>query len=640
MWAPQQHLSFLIFFASVISCVSGVQFALQMGGDFDLQSNNTIVQPYWDDDYMRLWLIREPNTTHTDKQNASTVGRVVYNHSLPLFDERTGQLVSFNTSFSFQIVTKCAGNGSQCGINALNFSISPQLHPNSSGGNLGIALSPQFNLSDAWVEYIAPLHQIRVFAANSGVRPPTPCAHATYDLSLLFERNQKLYAAISAASATGGAALYSWNFTSEDAAPSPSPSPPHRTRTQLVLCLTLSLLGVLILLAAGCALYRRRKQMFSQRFPAMIKMIPSTGSVPRHSYRELKKATQGFSNKQKLGQGGFSTVYKGTLSTGDVVAVKRMKQGLRMELEFASEIQIISQIRHRNLLQLLGWSYKRGEALLVYQYMPNGSLDSYLFGKKRGVPNLINGEKRFSILVGVAAALEYLHEGLGECVLHRDVKAANVMLTESFEAMLGDFGLARLITHNQVVTMTAAGTPGYVAPEVIYTGRATSKADVYSFGILALEVACGRRALDESLPPEEMQLVDWAWLLQQRGKLMDALDPACYAAVTEQHIEEEDANCTDDSAGQIVIAHKPEDHMAKDRYSLQELKWQCILHVALLCCNPWPADRPGMRQVHQTLRECIVLPLPCSRPTYGEPDSRIGELCRDEYGSRGEKWMS
>ncbi|MCO5574235.1 hypothetical protein L7F22_028017 [Adiantum nelumboides] len=299
-------------------------------------------------------------------------------------------------------------------------------------------------------------------------------------------------------------------------------------------------------------------------------------------------ATQGFAEKNKAGEGGFSSVYRGTLAGGSVVAVKKLKHGVRMEAEFCAEIGIISRIRHRYLLELQGWCYEKGEALLVYKYMENGSLAGFLFGKKNGGSDAgLGREARFRILEGVAAALEYLHGGLGDCVLHRDVKAANVLLTEKLEPRLSDFGLARLIRHDEMVSMTAAGTPGYVAPELVYRERATEKVDVYSFGVLALEVACGRRAAASSsiLQQRSMYLVEWVWLLHDGGDsdgdgtatapmdhkvLTDALDPSIVDDIVALQ-----------AAGRECIF-----------YEQALLQWRCVLHLALLCCHPSPDARP------------------------------------------------
>lgn len=322
------------------------------------------------------------------------------------------------------------------------------------------------------------------------------------------------------------------------------------------------------------------------RHSKSIELAPSMPcSLPRYSYKELRRSAHGFTDQNQIGEGGFSKVYKATLADGSVVAIKKLKDGFRKEAEFASEINIISSIRHRNLLQLRGWCFEKGEALLVYKYMSNGSLENYLYGEKRGT---LESETRLRVLAGVASALEYLHTGLGDCVLHRDVKAGNVLLTDKFEPMLSDFGLARLIAHSgHAVTMTAVGTPGYVAPEVVYTGKANDKVDVYSFGILALETASGHPAIYRSTQQgdDQVRLLDWVWLLHQSNQLMEALDHS----------------------------------MRMDMPLAEKEQWRCVLHVALMCCNPTPEARPTMRQVSQALQGDTLLlmqPLPATRPLF------------------------
>ena len=198
----------------------------------------------------------------------------------------------------------------------------------------------------------------------------------------------------------------------------------------------------------------------------------------------------------------------------------RLKQG---EREFLAEISIISQIRHRNLVQLQGWCREKEKLLLVYEYMPNGSLDTWLF-KKTGQkkPTVLAWDLRHSIVTGVAAAIAYLHEEWEQCVLHRDIKASNVMLDGDFNAHLGDFGLARLIDHDTNPKSTALG---YLAPEMPHTGKATKKSDVYSFRVLALEVACGRQVFDRNLSDAEMVLIECVWRAYEAGALLSAADP-------------------------------------------------------------------------------------------------------------------
>ncbi|KAF5814454.1 putative protein kinase RLK-Pelle-L-LEC family [Helianthus annuus] len=210
----------------------------------------------------------------------------------------------------------------------------------------------------------------------------------------------------------------------------------------------------------------------------------------RFSYHELALSTNHFAEKEKLGEGGFSGVYRGLLKDSSTyVAVKRVstssKQGIK---EYTSKVKIISRLRHKNLVQLTGWCHEKQELLLVYEYMENGSLASHLFEAK----SLLTWGTRFKIAQGLASSLLYLHEEWEQCVLHRDIKSSNVMLDSNFNAKLGDFGLAKLVDHEKgSQTTMLAGTMGYMAPECVVTGRANKESDVYGFGVLALEIACG-----------------------------------------------------------------------------------------------------------------------------------------------------
>ncbi|MCO5557771.1 hypothetical protein L7F22_011342 [Adiantum nelumboides] len=484
----------------------------------------------------------------------------------------------------------------------------------------------------AWIEYNASNNLIQVWMTNlntskSQERPAYPCLQHQFDLSILFSQRSDAYIGFSATTAPRsrgleGHAIYSWSFSNDEGPSANSTSGANvgsASKLGVALGAALGTGGLLVLLIAAlfAGLYykriARRGRPRNSKNPRIIQDALMGAMPRRYSYKELKMATQGFAEKNKVGEGGFSSVYRGTLADGSVVAVKKLKQGVRMEAEFCAEIGLISRIRHRYLLELQGWCYEKGEALLVYKYMENGSLAGFLFGKKKGGSAGLGREARFRILEGVAAALEYLHDGLGECVLHRDVKTANVLLTEELEPRLSDFGLARLIRHDKVVSvsMTAAGTPGYVAPELVYRGRATEKVDVYSFGVLALEVACGRRAAASNniLQQRSMYLVEWVWLLHDgdgsdgggidttpmdHKVLTDALDPSILDDIV-----------TFQAAGRECIL-----------YEQALLQWRCVLHLALLCCHPSPDARPTMRQVSQTLCDRVLLPLPASRPAY------------------------
>ncbi|MCO5561838.1 hypothetical protein L7F22_015462 [Adiantum nelumboides] len=453
-----------------------------------------------------------------------------------------------------------------------------------------------------WVDYNSSTNLIQVWMTNSSTsqRPSTAILSLTYNLSDIF--NDTMFVGFSATNNVSddgmeGHVLFSWDFTIH------YPLYEHRKGSGSVIQLALIAVGSVVLAAAFvcCAcfyVWKKRKasklgqnKTLRQSNSVTISMDHSP-SVPLYTLKQLKKATGNFKNDNQIGEGGYSFVYKGVLENGSMVAVKRLKGNLkkdRKEAEFLSELKVICNTRHRNLLQLQGWCYENEEALLVYNYMSKGSLDRYLYSSKRGT---LPSDTRMRILAGVASALQYLHFGLGDCVLHRDVKAANVLLTDDFQPMLCDFGLARLISHSQsdAITMTAAGTNGYVAPEVAFSSKFSDKADVYGFGVLALEVACGRPAIDiYQLNPDQTRLVEWVWNLHFSNKLIEALDSS----------------------------------MLLDMPTPQKEQWKGILHLALMCCNPSAESRPNMRHICQTLdgdNNLLRQPLPKLKASVPEPN--------------------
>uniref|UniRef100_A0A5K1ELH5 non-specific serine/threonine protein kinase n=1 Tax=Nymphaea colorata TaxID=210225 RepID=A0A5K1ELH5_9MAGN len=243
-------------------------------------------------------------------------------------------------------------------------------------------------------------------------------------------------------------------------------------------------------------------------------------------YKVLSKATHGFQS-ELVGKGGFGKVYKGVLpGTSMEVAVKRVsdngKQGLR---EFMAEVSSLGRLRHRNLVQLLGWCRRKDELLLVYDYMPNGSLDSYLFNDRKAKE--LGWPERFKILKGIANGLLYLHEGWEQVVVHRDVKASNVLLDAEMNGRLGDFGLARFYEHgDDPQTTHVVGTIGYIAPEMYRAGKASASGDVYSYGALLLEVASGHKPhkILASERDGEMLLFEWVLKNWQSGHILAAMD--------------------------------------------------------------------------------------------------------------------
>ncbi|CAI9114875.1 OLC1v1015691C2 [Oldenlandia corymbosa var. corymbosa] len=230
-----------------------------------------------------------------------------------------------------------------------------------------------------------------------------------------------------------------------------------------------------------------------------------------YSYRVLKSATKDFNEENKLGEGGFGEVYKGALSNGNVVAVKKLSLSSdRVKAEFENEVRLISNVHHRNLVRLLGCADKGADLLLVYEYMANGSLDRYLYGEKRG---LLNWTQRLNIIFGTARGLAYLHEQFHVCIIHRDIKSGNILLDDDFQPKIADFGLAKLLPQDRSHLNTRfAGTLGYTAPEYAKKGHLTEKVDTYSFGIVVLEIISGRR-FNMKVEPDSAYLLEQVYLI-------------------------------------------------------------------------------------------------------------------------------
>ncbi|CAI0406640.1 unnamed protein product [Linum tenue] len=358
--------------------------------------------------------------------------------------------------------------------------------------------------------------------------------------------------------------------------------------------LSIGILG-LIFGIVGFIYYQKRRKLGREKtenegHPSIEEAIQGSSMAPlKFKVKELIDATKNFNHENKLGKGGFGTVYKGILRNREI-AVKRVSKKVTSQVkqEFISEVTTIGNLHHKNLVKLIGWAHEGQEYLLVYEYMPNGSLDKLIFDDDESSSSSIRWETRLNIVSGVARALEYLHTGCEKRVLHRDIKASNIMLDSEFNAKLGDFGLARTIkqadqTHHS--TKNLAGTLGYMAPEIFLTGRATLESDVYAFGILVLEVCCGRRPggqLDQD-GGYASSILNWVWELRGIGRLIDAAD----CRLKGDFVEEE---------------------------------MGCVLILGLACCHPDPFKRPTMKNVIQVLgREVAAPELPLERPGFMWP---------------------
>ncbi|KAG6528081.1 hypothetical protein ZIOFF_010229 [Zingiber officinale] len=233
------------------------------------------------------------------------------------------------------------------------------------------------------------------------------------------------------------------------------------------------------------------------------------GNTPiSFSYNELYNMTNGFSPQNILGEGGFGCVYKGQLPDGKEIAAKQLKVGSGQgEREFKAEVEIISRVHHRHLVSLVGYCISDNQRLLVYDFVPNGTLDSHLHGNETTV---LDWPTRVKIAAGAARGIAYLHEDCHPRIIHRDIKSSNILLDNNFEAQVSDFGLARLAMDAKThVTTRVIGTFGYMAPEYASSGKLTERSDVYSFGVVLLELITGRKPVDDTQPMGEESLVEW-----------------------------------------------------------------------------------------------------------------------------------
>ncbi|KAK1401897.1 Cysteine-rich receptor protein [Heracleum sosnowskyi] len=308
--------------------------------------------------------------------------------------------------------------------------------------------------------------------------------------------------------------------------------------------------GLLLILLALLSWYLlSRKKKVAQR-GHILGSTELQGPVT-YNYKELKSATKNFSEEYKLGEGGSGDVYKGIVKNGNIVAVKRLALSTtKAKASFESEVRLISNVHHRNLVRLLGCSSKGPDLLLVYEYMENGSLDRFLYGGKRGT---LNWKQRFDIIFGTARGLAYLHEQFHVRIIHRDIKPGNILLDDELQPKIADFGLARLLPEDQSHLNTKfAGTLGYTAPEYALQGQLSEKVDTYSFGVVVLEIVSGRRCSDTNIESDTDFLLEYAWKLHENGmhlKLVDdTLDPNDYTTEDAKKIIEIALMCTQSPA--------------------------------------------------------------------------------------------
>ncbi|KAJ9177485.1 hypothetical protein P3X46_012701 [Hevea brasiliensis] len=577
------------------------------------------------------------------------VGRASYKHPVRLWDAKTRRLTDFTAHFSF--IMKRIHDKYQSG-DGMSFFIAPvdsQIPDNSSGGFLALfnndtalnaskenqiiavefdsfknAWDPDDNhvgilvnsiisvkivtwnssitngsQANAWVSYNSTTRNLSVFLTYA----QNPVFSGNSSLSYIVDLRDFLpeWVRVGFSASTGMSVelhnIISWDFDS-----SLEINQKARHKTVLLVCISVGL-GIFACAVIGVfwlVSWRKRHGGRNEDEADDVSMDDEfeKGTGPKRlTFAELSRATSDFAESGKLGEGGFGGVYKGLLSESNTqIAVKKFSRGSKQgKKEYVSEVKIITRLRHRNLVQLTGWCHERGEFLLVYEFLPHGSLDSHLFGGE----TMLIWSVRYKIAFGLASALLYLHEEWEQCVVHRDIKSSNVMLDSNFNAKLGDFGLARLVDHELgSQTTVLAGTMGYLAPECVTTGKASKESDVYGFGVVALEITSGRRPVDTTQEPNKVRLVEWVWDLYGKGHLLEAVDKRLTNEFDERQLE-------------------------------------CLMIVGLWCCHPDFAYRPSIRQVISVLNFEAPLPsLPAKLPVpiYYAPPMNLHEFSSTSSG--------
>ncbi|PRQ31244.1 putative protein kinase RLK-Pelle-DLSV family [Rosa chinensis] len=299
----------------------------------------------------------------------------------------------------------------------------------------------------------------------------------------------------------------------------------------------------------------------------------------QYDFEDIRSATDDFSDENKLGQGGFGVVYKGRLYNGRYIAVKRLsKSSEQGDREFKNEVTLVAQLQHRNLVRLLGFCLKGEERLLIYEYIPNTSLDHFIFDATNHV--ILDWETRYKIIGGIVRGLLYLHEDSRLRIIHRDLKASNILLDEDMNPKIADFGMARLFVMDQTQgdTKTIVGTYGYMAPEYASHGRFSVKSDVFSFGVLVLEIITGKKSGSFHNGENEDDLLSYVWRNWRDDTIPNIIDPLLTTS---------------------------------SRYDII----RCI-HIGLLCVQENVNDRPTMTSVVSMLNShSLTLSTP-SRPPY------------------------
>ncbi|XP_050205691.1 cysteine-rich receptor-like protein kinase 2 [Mercurialis annua] len=372
-----------------------------------------------------------------------------------------------------------------------------------------------------------------------------------------------------------------------------------------IIVIVISVISSLVVLAVGATTgvymwkrrYIQKKRRGSNDAQKLVKTLHD--SSLNFKYSTLEKATESFADANKIGQGGFGSVYKGVLSDGREIAVKRLFFNNRHRAaDFYNEVNMISSVEHKNLVRLLGCSCSGPESLLVYEFLPNTSLDRFILDKNKG--KALTWEKRNDIIIGTAEGLVYLHENSKIRIIHRDIKASNILLDSRFRAKIADFGLARSFQEDKSHISTAiAGTLGYMAPEYLAHGQLTEKVDVYSFGVLLLEIVTGKQNNRSKGSEYSDSLVTLTWKQFQAGIVEELYDP------------------------NLMLHNHHNINVKNDVYR--------VVHIGLLCTQEIPSLRPTMAKALQMLTTEENLPAPSNPPFIDERTMELTDTCEDPW---------
>ncbi|CAL4921929.1 unnamed protein product [Urochloa decumbens] len=377
------------------------------------------------------------------------------------------------------------------------------------------------------------------------------------------------------------------NSVCKDALQSPSNGPQSpssddmnkkngKNSTRLVIS-AVATVGALLLVALmcfwGCFLYKNfgKKDMrgFRVELCGGSSVVMFHGDLP-YSSKDILKKLETMDEENIIGAGGFGTVYKLAMDDGNVFALKRIvKTNEGLDRFFDRELEILGSVKHRYLVNLRGYCNSPSSKLLIYDYLQGGSLDEVLHEKSEQ----LDWDARINIILGAAKGLSYLHHDCSPRIIHRDIKSSNILLDGNFEARVSDFGLAKLLEDEEShITTIVAGTFGYLAPEYMQSGRATEKTDVYSFGVLVLEILSGKRPTDASFIEKGLNIVGWLNFLASENREREIVDPNCEGV----QIETLDA----------------------------------LLSLAKQCVSSLPEERPTMHRVVQMLESDVITPCP------------------------------